>query len=321
MPPWMPDRMRPPHKMLAPHRMPPPHKMLAPHRMPLPMPRPAWPGRDPARAEQPRRVSLRSRDGLRLGAPAARGVRWQPCAAVPRRHSGVRRLHLGPHDTGHIAARARGARDGLRQRSRPGRAVRRTHRRRSIRRHLGWDGSTWLLRTPAVSPPALYGATMVYDAANARTILFGGVGPTITPWRTSRPGRRCSSTLARRARDSRAMCRHSLACERRRAAAPPEACLEHEREADDRSRGEVILVARLPGHEDDQRPPGQNGMPSYLDLSGCPSGRCAETAFPWTSSAASRDSHWSTRSRAVAIAGYSTSPPLRPWRLSSSRRW
>jgi hypothetical protein len=37
-----------------------------------------------------------------------------------------------------------------------------------------WDGATWALKSPALSPSGLVGAAMVYDAGLNRTVLFGG---------------------------------------------------------------------------------------------------------------------------------------------------
>jgi len=37
-----------------------------------------------------------------------------------------------------------------------------------------WDGSTWIRKDPATSPPARYGHTMAYDASNKQVVLFGG---------------------------------------------------------------------------------------------------------------------------------------------------
>jgi hypothetical protein len=37
-----------------------------------------------------------------------------------------------------------------------------------------WDGATWALRTPAISPSARSGHAMVHDSARGRTVLFGG---------------------------------------------------------------------------------------------------------------------------------------------------
>jgi hypothetical protein len=48
-----------------------------------------------------------------------------------------------------------------------------------------WNGTTWTQQFPATSPPALYGASMVYDAAISRLVLFGGVsssGDTAETW-------------------------------------------------------------------------------------------------------------------------------------------
>ena len=39
-----------------------------------------------------------------------------------------------------------------------------------------WDGSTWARRTPATSPLARMSASMVYDSARERIVLFGGWG-------------------------------------------------------------------------------------------------------------------------------------------------
>jgi hypothetical protein len=41
-----------------------------------------------------------------------------------------------------------------------------------------WDGSTWSTAVPAVSPPARYGASMAYEAAHQRVVLFGGCANT-----------------------------------------------------------------------------------------------------------------------------------------------
>ena len=38
-----------------------------------------------------------------------------------------------------------------------------------------WDGATWTLETPAVSPPARAYASMAYDADNGTVVLFGGM--------------------------------------------------------------------------------------------------------------------------------------------------
>ena len=45
-----------------------------------------------------------------------------------------------------------------------------------------WDGSTWVERTPATSPPARSGHAMAYDSQRGRVVLFGGYG--------TRPSRR-----------------------------------------------------------------------------------------------------------------------------------
>jgi len=39
-----------------------------------------------------------------------------------------------------------------------------------------WDGAAWSPRTPLTSPPARKGASMVYDKARQRVLLFGGEG-------------------------------------------------------------------------------------------------------------------------------------------------
>ncbi len=39
-----------------------------------------------------------------------------------------------------------------------------------------WNGSAWTQLNPATSPPARYGATLVYDAAHHKLVLFGGNG-------------------------------------------------------------------------------------------------------------------------------------------------
>ena len=39
-----------------------------------------------------------------------------------------------------------------------------------------WDGSAWIERTPATSPPARTGGAMAYDIARGRMVLFGGDG-------------------------------------------------------------------------------------------------------------------------------------------------
>jgi hypothetical protein len=44
-----------------------------------------------------------------------------------------------------------------------------------------WDGSSWIERTPATSPPARGFHAMVYDSARARVVLFGGRGPAGNP--------------------------------------------------------------------------------------------------------------------------------------------
>jgi hypothetical protein len=41
-----------------------------------------------------------------------------------------------------------------------------------------WDGSTWVQRSLATSPPALHAHAMTYDIALGRQVLFGGFGPT-----------------------------------------------------------------------------------------------------------------------------------------------
>jgi hypothetical protein len=37
-----------------------------------------------------------------------------------------------------------------------------------------WDGTTWVLRSPAMKPPARENHVLAYDVARARTVLFGG---------------------------------------------------------------------------------------------------------------------------------------------------
>ena len=37
-----------------------------------------------------------------------------------------------------------------------------------------WDGTTWIVRTPALSPIPRFGHAMAYDAARERVVLFGG---------------------------------------------------------------------------------------------------------------------------------------------------
>ena len=37
-----------------------------------------------------------------------------------------------------------------------------------------WDGTTWIERRPATSPPPRFGHAMAYDAARGRVVLFGG---------------------------------------------------------------------------------------------------------------------------------------------------
>jgi hypothetical protein len=39
-----------------------------------------------------------------------------------------------------------------------------------------WDGTTWLQRTPPLSPPQRYGHAMAYDSARGWVVLFGGTG-------------------------------------------------------------------------------------------------------------------------------------------------
>jgi hypothetical protein len=39
-----------------------------------------------------------------------------------------------------------------------------------------WDGTVWTQRQPTVSPPARYGASMVYDTGRQKIMLFGGHG-------------------------------------------------------------------------------------------------------------------------------------------------
>lgn len=39
-----------------------------------------------------------------------------------------------------------------------------------------WDGSAWAKQNPPVSPPARWGAAMVYDEARGKVLLFGGGG-------------------------------------------------------------------------------------------------------------------------------------------------
>ncbi len=39
-----------------------------------------------------------------------------------------------------------------------------------------WNGSDWVERHPATSPPARYGETMAYDQATRTVVLFGGLG-------------------------------------------------------------------------------------------------------------------------------------------------
>jgi hypothetical protein len=38
-----------------------------------------------------------------------------------------------------------------------------------------WDGSTWSEQFPIASPPARYGASLVYDASTGNLVLFGGI--------------------------------------------------------------------------------------------------------------------------------------------------
>src|SRR5207249_3318430 len=38
-----------------------------------------------------------------------------------------------------------------------------------------WDGSTWVQKTPATSPPARESHAMAYDSARGRVVLFGGI--------------------------------------------------------------------------------------------------------------------------------------------------
>jgi hypothetical protein len=37
-----------------------------------------------------------------------------------------------------------------------------------------WDGTTWAEQAPAVSPPAMFAASMAYDVADGTVVLFGG---------------------------------------------------------------------------------------------------------------------------------------------------
>lgn len=39
-----------------------------------------------------------------------------------------------------------------------------------------WDGSNWLLRTPANNPSGRDYAAMAYDSARGQIVLFGGYG-------------------------------------------------------------------------------------------------------------------------------------------------
>ena len=41
-----------------------------------------------------------------------------------------------------------------------------------------WNGTNWVKKKPATSPPARYGETLTYDAATGTVVLFGGYGPT-----------------------------------------------------------------------------------------------------------------------------------------------
>lgn len=38
-----------------------------------------------------------------------------------------------------------------------------------------WDGTNWSLRSPSASPPPRIGATIAYDPAVGRVVLFGGI--------------------------------------------------------------------------------------------------------------------------------------------------
>jgi hypothetical protein len=43
-----------------------------------------------------------------------------------------------------------------------------------------WNGSTWTLKSPALSPPPLRGAQMVYDKARQQVVLYGGETPDLS---------------------------------------------------------------------------------------------------------------------------------------------
>ena len=47
-----------------------------------------------------------------------------------------------------------------------------------------WDGASWKQMSPAISPPAVAGGTMVYDSARGVSVLFGGSGSTGTTSQT-----------------------------------------------------------------------------------------------------------------------------------------
>ena len=44
-----------------------------------------------------------------------------------------------------------------------------------------WNGTTWSLVSPAISPPPRYGAGMTYDSARGITVMFGGTAPVFGP--------------------------------------------------------------------------------------------------------------------------------------------
>lgn len=48
----------------------------------------------------------------------------------------------------------------------------------AVRDTWTWDGSTWTQQHPAASPAARYFASMAYDTARQRTLLFGGYADT-----------------------------------------------------------------------------------------------------------------------------------------------
>ena len=169
-----------------------------------------WVQRSPA-TSPPSRSGRR--DGLRQRAEARRALRGRrQRRGDSRRHVGVGRKHMGREDPTHKSAGPRPPRDGVRQRAGTRRALRGCGRRS---RHFladtwEWDGTTWVQRTPATSPPARAATRWRTTARGGASCCSGATAttPATSPTRgsgTGLPGSRGRPPRARQPAHDHAM--------------------------------------------------------------------------------------------------------------------